>query len=91
MTGKKLTVQEITLAQEAVAKLQNMYDYEKLEFLEYLKLENINFEIVVDNDDVMICFGEDSNSDSIYCSFYDNGYHLLPMLFQFIGFKSDFV
>ena len=86
-----LTPEEIKRALESVEKLQSMDDYDKLDYLEYLKLENVNFQIVVDNDDVMICFGEDADGDSINCSFYDNGYHLLPILFQRIGFDSDFV
>lgn len=77
-----------------VEELNQLDDEEKLKYLIDLKeSEKLpeDFEIRIDNDDVYIFFGYDKNDDSIGCSFNEFGYHLLPVLFNFIGLNSDFV
>lgn len=87
---KELTTKEIKNLTNHVKQLRTLDDYAKLNYLKDLQEKDIEFEIRIDNDDVYIYFGFDGNDDSIGCSFKEFGYHLLPTLFNFIGFESDF-
>ena len=73
-----------------VKHLNTLDDFDKLNYLKDLQEKDIEFEIRIDNDAVYIFFGYDAEGDSIGCSFREFGYHLLPALFNFIGFESDF-
>lgn len=77
-----------------VERLKTLDDTDKLQYLLDLKDSDKlpeDFKIRIDNDDVYIFFGYDENDDSIGCSFDEFGYHLLPILFNFINLNSDFV
>lgn len=89
MIGKTTSMSEL---KKYCKELEKKDDFEKLQYLTELREKGVPFQIIVDNDDVQIVLLESTvDTDGIYTSFYDNGYHLLPSLFQFIGFESDFV
>lgn len=87
---KELTTKEIKDLTNHVRQLRKLNDYDKLDYLKDLQEKGIKFEIRIDNGDVYIFFGFDGVDDSVGCSFNEFSYYLLPTLFNFIGFESDF-